>query len=94
MALPLQATHLMGGEITVQHIGNDYVIAMLAYRDTIGVPMGPTVIFEISDTSGVIMTRTVAYDSTISGESSSAISIWGGNIPRRRYDPTHNARYV
>ena len=68
MALPLQATHLMGGEITVQHIGgNDYVIAMLAYRDTIGVPMGPTVIFEISDTSGVIMTRTVAYDSTISG---------------------------
>ena len=52
MALPLQATHLMGGEITVQHIGgNDYVIAMLAYRDTLGVPMAPTVTFEISDTS-------------------------------------------
>lgn len=67
--VPARATHLMGGEITVQSIGNDeYVIAMLVYRDTSGIPMQTFAQFEIFDASGNLVTTTnTPYDSTISG---------------------------
>ncbi|MFM9008179.1 MAG: hypothetical protein ACKORE_06345, partial [Bacteroidota bacterium] len=36
----LKATHMMGGQITVQHIsGMDYRVKYTAYRDTVGVPI-------------------------------------------------------
>jgi hypothetical protein len=59
----------MGGEITVQSIGNgDYVVAMVVYRDTTGIQMQPTAIFEVFDSVGnVYMTFTTPYDSSISG---------------------------
>ena len=67
-SLSAEATHLMGGEITVQHIGgNDYLITMLVYRDTMGVPMQQNADFVVSDTSGVLFINTVSYDSVISG---------------------------
>lgn len=68
VSLTMEATHLMGGEITVQNVGNnEFAIAMLIYRDTTGIQMGPTAVFEISDTSGFLFSTTVVYDSTISG---------------------------
>ena len=65
----MRATHLMGGEITVQSLGNsEYLVAMVVYRDTAGIPMQQNAIFELSDSSGnVISTFTVSYDSLISG---------------------------
>lgn len=65
----LRATHLMGGEITVQSLGNnEYLVAMVVYRDTAGIPMQLNAIFELSDSSGnIINTFTVPYDSLISG---------------------------
>jgi hypothetical protein len=47
------STHLMGGEIIAQHHGgNDYVILLTLYRDTLGVPMQTTQLLDISDANG------------------------------------------
>ncbi len=44
------ATHLMGGEIVVQHDqGDDYEILLTLYRDTLGIPASTTTIFDIYD---------------------------------------------
>ncbi len=64
-----KASHLMGGEITVQHIsGNDYAIVATAYRDTMGIAMANNM--SISITNQTTMWDTVlqvSYDTVISG---------------------------
>ncbi|MDZ7848223.1 MAG: hypothetical protein U5L96_16530 [Owenweeksia sp.] len=62
------ATHLMGGEITVQNIGNgNHLVTLLVYRDTIGIPMDTNVTFHFSNTQGANHSLTTGYDSIISG---------------------------
>jgi hypothetical protein len=63
------ATHLMGGEITAQHVsGNDYLLVATAYRDTMGIPMSATVNLTISDTAaGWDTILVVSHDTTFSG---------------------------
>lgn len=67
-ALPVQATHLMGGDITVQDLGNgQHLLTLITYRDTVGIPMQTAATFNITGPNGISMTRTTAYDSIISG---------------------------
>lgn len=66
--LSLQGTHLMGGEITVIDLPNgQHRVNLLVYRDTVGIPMQSYADFEYSGPNGQTFTRTVAYDSVISG---------------------------
>ncbi len=63
-----KATHLMGGEITVQDLGNGtHMITLIAYRDTVGVPMTTSVELEYSHPLGHYMKNMVPQDSIISG---------------------------
>ena len=51
------STHLMGGEIIAQHNGgNDYIILLTIYRDTIGVPVDSSQVLYISDANGNLIT--------------------------------------
>ncbi len=64
----LKATHLMGGEITVMDLGNNqHMVTLIAYRDTVGIPMALTATFEFNGPSNQHFTSTVPYDSIISG---------------------------
>jgi hypothetical protein len=57
-----KATHLMGGEMTVEHlVGNIHVIHLQAYRDTIGIPFAMTAQFNIYDDNyNLLMTTSVS----------------------------------
>ena len=68
ISLSTYATHLMGGQIVATNIGGyDYEIKLTAYRDTIGIPMATTAMFEISmDSAGVNLP---IYFLTIPGDS-------------------------
>jgi hypothetical protein len=58
------STHLMGGEMTVEHWnGVNYIIHLTAYRDTIGIPFATTATFEIYDnTNTMVLSSTVPQD--------------------------------
>jgi len=61
-------THLMGGEITVAQLPNgQHLVNLLVYRDTVGIPMQSTALFEFKGPNGLSFTHSVAYDSVISG---------------------------
>lgn len=57
-----RATHLMGGEMTVEHlVGNIHVIHLQAYRDTIGIPFAMTAEFKVYDDNyNLLMTTSVS----------------------------------
>lgn len=62
------ATHLMGGEITVQDLGNNqHQVTLIAYRDTVGIPMAQMAQFNFQGPNGVSFSTTTPYDSVISG---------------------------
>ncbi len=62
------ATHLMGGEITVAELPNgQHLVNLIVYRDTIGIPMQNLATFDFQGPNGWSMSRTVPYDSVISG---------------------------
>ncbi|HEX5003242.1 MAG TPA: T9SS type A sorting domain-containing protein [Bacteroidia bacterium] len=64
----VQATHLMGGELTVEHIGgNDYVIHFTAYRDTLGIPFATTAQFDVYDSSYTYLFSSTTSQFTNSG---------------------------
>lgn len=66
--LSSQATHLMGGEITVAQLPNgQHLVSLLVYRDTVGIPMQSTATLEFQGPNGLYFTRNTAYDSIISG---------------------------
>lgn len=69
LVLPLRATHLMGGEITVKDLGsNKYEILLTAYRDTGGIPMRQTARFDVSQLNGTFSTSlTTPQDTFLSG---------------------------
>ncbi|MBM77949.1 MAG: hypothetical protein CL846_05665 [Crocinitomicaceae bacterium] len=60
----LFATHLMGGEIVVQHDqGNNYEILLTLYRDTLGIQINNTQDFTIYDANGnQVITATSILD--------------------------------
>lgn len=60
------ATHLMGGEMTIAHVGgDDYIINLTAYRDTLGIPFAGVAVFNVYDiTDSLILTITVPQDTT------------------------------
>jgi len=61
-------THLMGGEMTVEHLGGtDYVIHLTAYRDTLGVPFQSNADFIVYDNLGGIVLMSTVYQSAGSG---------------------------
>ncbi len=63
-----QATHLMGGEITVLDIGNNqHVVTLIAYRDTVGIQMTTAANIQFDGPNNQNFMRTVPYDSIISG---------------------------
>jgi hypothetical protein len=50
LSLTGKATHLMGGQITSRNLGGlTYEVTLTAYRDTLGIPMYPTTLFNFSD---------------------------------------------
>ncbi len=61
-----KATHLMGGEITARQLtGADYEVTLTTYRDTFGIPMATSVIFELKGVAGnLIGTYTQPQDTT------------------------------
>jgi hypothetical protein len=60
-ALPAKATHLMGGEMTAEHLGGyDYQVTLTTYRDTLGIPMQTWAFFDVVDTSGATLFTTSA----------------------------------
>ena len=62
------ATHLMGGDITIAQLpSGQHLINLIAYRDTVGINMATTATFEISGPNGWYFTRSVPYDSVVSG---------------------------
>ncbi len=66
--IPVYATHLMGGDITLQDLGNqEYQVNLVTYRDTIGIPMAATADIHFDGPNGASFTITVPYDSVISG---------------------------
>lgn len=64
-----KASHLMGGEVTAQHIGGgDYLLIATAYRDITGIPMASQVGMTISNiNTGWDTTIMVQHDTIISG---------------------------
>lgn len=69
MTIPVQATHLMGGEITARHLTDSiYEITLTTYRDTFGIPMDTIANFVLRDSNGTtVMTFQTPYDTNISG---------------------------
>lgn len=64
----LMATHLMGGEITAIDLGNgQHVVTLIAYRDTIGIPMTQSAALRYEGPNAQNFTRYVQQDSVISG---------------------------
>ncbi len=64
----VDATHLMGGEITVLDLPNgQHRVNLLVYRDTVGIPMQSTALFKFTGPNGITFSRSVPYDSIISG---------------------------
>jgi len=61
------ASHMMGGQITVSHIsGMDYNVVYTAYRDMKGIPISTTATLNFVDsTSGTSFTVTIPYDSVV-----------------------------
>ena len=57
ISLSTFASHLMGGQIVATNLGGyDYEIKLTAYRDTIGIPMATSAMFEINmDSAGVMI---------------------------------------
>ena len=58
ISLSSYSTHLMGGQITATYLNSDssgshYVLEFTAYRDTVGIAMQNTALFDVSilDTS-------------------------------------------
>ncbi len=71
-SLTTQATHIMGGEITLIDVGNDkYFVNLLLYRDanpgTAPMPSGSTTLDIENLTSGVLTSVTIAEDPVLSG---------------------------
>lgn len=63
-----RATHLMGGEITMLDLGNnEYLITLITYRDTSGIPMSTTAQFNFTGPNNSSFTTSTHYDSIISG---------------------------
>ena len=72
ISLSTFASHLMGGQIVATNLGGyEYEIKLTAYRDTIGIPMATSAMFQITmDSAGVITpitTLTVLADSMSGG---------------------------
>lgn len=68
IASSASATHLMGGEITVQDLGNNqHQVTLIAYRDTVGIPMAQMAQFNFRGPYGVSFSTTTPHDSVISG---------------------------
>lgn len=68
LMLNSQATHLMGGDITVAQLPNgEHLVNLTVYRDTVGIPMASMATFEFSGPNGWAFIRRTAYDSVISG---------------------------
>ena len=64
----MKATHLMGGEITMLDLGNNnYLVTLITYRDTSGIPMATTADFNFTGPNNASFTVTTPYDSIISG---------------------------
>lgn len=63
----LKATHMMGGQITVQHIsGMDYRVKYTAYRDTVGIPIANYAILTFIDSSSMnSFTASIPYDTLV-----------------------------
>jgi len=63
------ASHLMGGEITAQHIGgNDYAVTLTVYRDTLGIAMTNPALFDVKDAAGnLLFGFSCNYDTQLSG---------------------------
>ena len=58
----------MGGEITMMDLGNrQYLVTLIAYRDTVGIPMATTATFEFNGPNSTTFSTTTPYDSIISG---------------------------
>ncbi len=63
------ATHLMGGEIIVRDLGNnEYQITLIAYRDTLGIPMTKGAVINFSGPNNISFSKTIPYDTVISGK--------------------------
>lgn len=84
------ATHLMGGQITASYLSSDstgshYIFELTAYRDTIGIPMGVSAVFDVEsyDTSNgtwnSLQTYTVTYD-TSSGNLLPTVTVYGVEV--------------
>lgn len=68
ISLQTYATHLMGGEILIHDLNNgQHVVTLLAYRDTIGIPMALSATFNFNGPNGQSFSTTTDYDSIISG---------------------------
>ena len=66
--IPTYATHLMGGEITVQDLGNqEFQVNLIVYRDTLGIPMATTAFINFDGPNGASFSISIPYDSVISG---------------------------
>lgn len=62
------STHLMGGEMHVEHLGGtDYVIHFQAYRDTFGIPFALTATFDLHDSNGVLVSSSTVGQLPVSG---------------------------
>jgi len=63
----LEASHMMGGQITVQHIsGMDYRVTYTAYRDTTGIPIATVATLTFVDSSTMnTFTAVIPYDTTV-----------------------------
>lgn len=63
-----KATHLMGGDITMMDLGNNtYLVTLITYRDTSGIPMATSAQFDFSGPNNLSFSTTTPYDSIISG---------------------------
>jgi hypothetical protein len=63
-----EATHLMGGDITILELPNgEHLVNLVAYRDTVGINMASYATFEFKGPNGLSFSRITAYDSVISG---------------------------
>ena len=88
-SMNINATHLMGGQITATYVGSDstgfhYAIDFTAYRDTIGIPISNNATFNISqmDTSGnwnSLFSSTVSFDTT-SGNLMPTLTVYGVEV--------------
>lgn len=57
-SISVKATHLMGGEMVVTHVsGNQYIIHLTAYRDTLGIPFATVANFKVYNNSGGLVSN-------------------------------------